>query len=73
MVFTEKEKLIINALLEEELDCAMHYGNSSDSLIESYSQSLSTIMRKLNEKSFRTPKNKCFYFVSREHTTRQLA
>ena len=73
MLLTEKEKRIVNALLEEELNCTMDCGAAKDETIEAYSKSLTTILMKLNEKSFRTPQNKCFYFVSREVGGRQLA
>ncbi len=72
MVLTEKERRIVNALIEEELGCTMQCAEAKDSAIENYSHSLATIMRKLNEKSFRTPHNKCFYFINREMTSQQF-
>lgn len=72
MILTDKERQIINALIEEELNCTINCNDASDGVIASYSNSLATILMKLNEKSFRMPENKCFYFVSRELTSRQL-
>ena len=73
MVFTEKERQIINALLEEEIDCTVRYGKSIDEVITNYSQSLESILKKVNEKAFRAPMNRYASFMSRRFADKQLA
>lgn len=72
MIFTEKEKQIINALIEEELNHTISYGDINDAIIASYSDSLARILMKMNEGRPRAPKNRCFDIVRGDLTSRQL-
>ena len=72
MIFTEKERQIINALLEEELNYTMNHDEEDNGVIASYSGSLASILMKLNERVSSMPKNRCFDFMSRKLAARQL-
>ena len=72
MVFTEKEKRIINALLEEELNHIFTSAEANSGVMASYSGSLTSIMVKLNDRSFRMPKNRISDYMSRQLAARQL-
>ncbi|HPM42313.1 MAG TPA: hypothetical protein PLV52_00555 [Candidatus Omnitrophota bacterium] len=72
MFFTEKERQIIKALLEEELNYTLNCGNIQDEVISSYSGSLASILMKMNEDAFKIPKNRCFDFVRGNLASRQL-
>lgn len=72
MFFTEKEKQIIKALLEEELNYTLNCGNIQDEVISSYSDSLASILMKMNEEMFRIPKNRCFDFMRGNLASRQI-
>lgn len=70
-MFTEKERQIINALIEEELTYAINHGDINDVIIASYSDTLAKILMKMNEGEPRAPKNRCFDFVRDSSGVRQ--
>ena len=72
MVLTEKEKRIINALLEEELNYIFTSAEANNGVMASYSNSLTSIMVKLSDRSFRMPKNRIADYMSRQLAARQL-
>lgn len=72
MLFSEKEKQIINALLEEELNYTLNCSDSNDPVISGYSDSLARMIMKMNEELFRVPKNRCFDFMRGNLASRQL-
>lgn len=72
MLITEKEKRIINALIEEELNHTINHGDMNDAIIASYSDSLAKILMKISEDAFRVPKNRCFDLVRVDLASRQL-
>lgn len=71
-MFTEKEKQIITALLEEELNYTINYGNARDEVISSYSDSLLTMLMKMRSDASRIRKNRVFDFVRGDLASRQL-
>jgi hypothetical protein len=72
MVLTEKEKRVMNALLEEELNYILTSAEANNGVMASYSGVLTSIMVKLNERSFRMPKNRISDYMSRQLASRQL-
>lgn len=72
-MFTEKEKQIIKALLEEELNYIINYGDARDEVISNYSGSLVAILMKMNSNAPRMHRNRIFDFVRGDPAKRRLA
>lgn len=72
-MFTEKEKQILNALLEEELNYVINNGDELDEIVSSYSRSLMTILMKMNTRTFGAIKtNRISTFMRGNFASRQL-
>ena len=62
-MFTDKERMILKALLEEELQSILGHGKSGDPLLERYLFSLERILRKVD---IDDSGDERYYAISRE-------
>jgi len=62
-MFTDKERMILKALLEDELQSILGHGKSADPLLERYLFSLERILSKVDTEE---SGNENYYVMSRE-------
>lgn len=65
-MFTEKERLILKALLEEELDAILTNARDRDDLFNKYLFSLTRILSKIDVDEAENSSAERFYLLSRE-------
>lgn len=72
-MFTEKERLILKALLEEELQTILKHVSSRDALINRYIFSLARILSKIDVDEAEDSGMERFYTLSQEFAASQAA
>jgi hypothetical protein len=70
-VFTEKERLILKALLEEELQTIMSLGQNGDGLLNRYVFSLAKILSKIDVDEAESTGMDRFFVLDRTATVTQ--
>jgi len=70
-MFTEKERMILKALLEEELQAILGHGRNKDVLLNKYLFSLARILSKIDVDEAEDSSVERFYMLGREFAAQQ--
>ena len=72
-MFTEKERMILKALLEEELQSILNYDRKKDTLMNKYLFSLAGILSKVDVDEAENASMERFFMLSEEFGAQQAA
>lgn len=70
-MFSEKERLILKALLEEELQAILGHGRNKDVLLNKYLFSLARILSKIDVDEAENSSAERFYMLGREFASQK--
>jgi hypothetical protein len=70
-MFTDKERMILKALLEEELQTILCHGRNKDDLLNRYLFSLTRILSKIDVDEAENSSAERFYLLGRELAAQQ--
>ena len=70
-MFTEKEKIIMQALLEDEIKTISDQQDSNDTVFAQYSNTLAKILLKMKLNDCDNLDNECYNIINREFASRQ--